>query len=371
MRGNGPPRHLSLAARHHLSSILIVMFGALMIGAGDLTMGQLIAVSMLAALGAHHPGHPDRRPDRALRADLPGLEALDKIMESPTDEGAGQPAPCRAWRAHRLPRHPLRLPGLGARAEGLNLTIRPASGSASSGASARARAPCSAAAQPLQPRPGRGAGRRHGRQPARTPEPAPPDRLRAPGRGALPRRHPREHPAGGRPPSDTQLIETLRLSLPRRDPVADAQRPRHPGGRTGRPPLRRPASGRLHRPRAGPPAAHAAARRALQHDGPGHRGPPHRQPAQHQGRHDAAGHPPYGHAAAGGPAGGARPGPRRDGRPAQRSPSQLQGGRAPAASALPPGRPQHEAPDETHPPACKPKPSAATRTSTAARARRC
>ena len=29
--------------------ILIVMFGALMIGAGDLTMGQLIAVSMLAA----------------------------------------------------------------------------------------------------------------------------------------------------------------------------------------------------------------------------------------------------------------------------------------------------------------------------------
>jgi ATP-binding cassette subfamily C protein LapB len=51
--------YLSLLATS-LSAILIVMFGALMIGAGDLTMGQLIAVSMLAAGPSPRP--PRSRP---------------------------------------------------------------------------------------------------------------------------------------------------------------------------------------------------------------------------------------------------------------------------------------------------------------------
>ena len=42
------------------------------------------------------------------------------------------------------------------------------------------------------------------------PQPAPPDRLCAPGRGAVPWRHPREHPAGASDVSDADLLQAIR-----------------------------------------------------------------------------------------------------------------------------------------------------------------
>jgi ATP-binding cassette subfamily C protein LapB len=88
--------YLSLLATS-LSAILIVMFGALMIGAGDLTMGQLIAVSMLAAR-AITPATQIAALIVRYEQTRQALEALDKIMESPTDE-APTACTCRACRA--------------------------------------------------------------------------------------------------------------------------------------------------------------------------------------------------------------------------------------------------------------------------------
>ena len=55
--------HPSLRSSPTLSSVLLLMFGAMMIGTGDLTMGSWIAVSMLAAA-------PSPRRPRSLRWSL-------------------------------------------------------------------------------------------------------------------------------------------------------------------------------------------------------------------------------------------------------------------------------------------------------------
>jgi len=69
----------------NLTTILIVMFGALLISAGELTMGQLIAVSMLTAR-AITPATQIAALIVRYEQTRQALEALDKIMESPTDE---------------------------------------------------------------------------------------------------------------------------------------------------------------------------------------------------------------------------------------------------------------------------------------------
>lgn len=71
----------------NLTTILIVMFGALLISAGELTMGQLIAVSMLTAR-AITPATQIAALIVRYEQTRQALEALDKIMESPTDETA-------------------------------------------------------------------------------------------------------------------------------------------------------------------------------------------------------------------------------------------------------------------------------------------
>ncbi|WP_347250249.1 type I secretion system permease/ATPase [Zoogloea sp.] len=69
----------------NLTTILVVMFGALLIAAGELTMGQLIAVSMLTAR-AITPATQIAALIVRYEQTRQALDALDKIMESPTDE---------------------------------------------------------------------------------------------------------------------------------------------------------------------------------------------------------------------------------------------------------------------------------------------
>lgn len=76
--------YLSLLVTN-LTTILIVMFGALLIAEGELTMGQLIAVSMLTAR-AITPATQIAALIVRYEQTRQALEALDKIMESPSDE---------------------------------------------------------------------------------------------------------------------------------------------------------------------------------------------------------------------------------------------------------------------------------------------
>lgn len=69
----------------NLTTVLVVMFGALLIAAGELTMGQLIAVSMLTAR-AITPAAQIAALVVRYEQTRQALDALDKIMESPTDE---------------------------------------------------------------------------------------------------------------------------------------------------------------------------------------------------------------------------------------------------------------------------------------------
>jgi ATP-binding cassette subfamily C protein LapB len=115
--------YLSLLATS-LSAILIVMFGALMIGAGDLTMGQLIAVSMLAAR-AITPATQIAALIVRYEQTRQALEALDKIMESPTDEGADSlHLPRMSGRIDFRDTH-FAYPDSAPVLKGLNLSIRP------------------------------------------------------------------------------------------------------------------------------------------------------------------------------------------------------------------------------------------------------
>lgn len=68
-----------------LSSILIVMFGALMIADGSLTTGQLIACTMLAGR-AISPATQIAALIVRYEQTKQAIEALDKIMASPTDD---------------------------------------------------------------------------------------------------------------------------------------------------------------------------------------------------------------------------------------------------------------------------------------------
>lgn len=68
-----------------LTTVLLVVFGAVMIGEGSLTMGQLIAVSMLAARAMGPAGQLAGLIIRYEQTRL-ALTALDKIMEAPVDE---------------------------------------------------------------------------------------------------------------------------------------------------------------------------------------------------------------------------------------------------------------------------------------------
>lgn len=68
-----------------VATVLIVMFGALLIAEGQLTMGQLIAVSMLAAR-AITPATQIAALVVRYEQTRQALQALDKVMESPTDE---------------------------------------------------------------------------------------------------------------------------------------------------------------------------------------------------------------------------------------------------------------------------------------------
>ena len=108
----------------NLSSILIVMFGALMIGAGDLTMGQLIAVSMLAGR-AITPATQIAALIVRYEQTRQALDALDKIMESPTDETTDSlHLPRLAGRLDFRDVH-FAYPEGAPLLKGLNLTIRP------------------------------------------------------------------------------------------------------------------------------------------------------------------------------------------------------------------------------------------------------
>lgn len=68
-----------------LTTVLLIVFGALMIAEGTLTMGQLIAVSMLAARAMAPAGQIAGLIIRYEQTKL-ALGALDKVMASPIDE---------------------------------------------------------------------------------------------------------------------------------------------------------------------------------------------------------------------------------------------------------------------------------------------
>ncbi|MBU1664442.1 MAG: type I secretion system permease/ATPase [Gammaproteobacteria bacterium] len=68
-----------------LTTVLLIVFGALMIAEGQLTMGQLIAVSMLAARAMAPAGQIAGLIIRYEQTKL-ALSALDKVMASPVDE---------------------------------------------------------------------------------------------------------------------------------------------------------------------------------------------------------------------------------------------------------------------------------------------
>lgn len=68
-----------------LTTVLLIVFGALMIAEGQLTMGQLIAVSMLAARAMAPAAQLAGLIIRYEQTKL-ALSALDKVMESPVDE---------------------------------------------------------------------------------------------------------------------------------------------------------------------------------------------------------------------------------------------------------------------------------------------
>lgn len=70
-----------------LTTVLLVVFGAVLIAEGALTMGQLIAVSMLAARAMAPAGQLAGLIIRYEQTKL-ALTALDKVMESPVDEQA-------------------------------------------------------------------------------------------------------------------------------------------------------------------------------------------------------------------------------------------------------------------------------------------
>lgn len=68
-----------------LTTVLLIVFGALMIADGELTMGQLIAVSMLAARAMAPAGQIAGLIIRYEQTKL-ALSALDKVMAAPVDE---------------------------------------------------------------------------------------------------------------------------------------------------------------------------------------------------------------------------------------------------------------------------------------------
>ncbi|MBL8470933.1 MAG: type I secretion system permease/ATPase [Rhodocyclaceae bacterium] len=79
--------HLSTAL-FALDTVFIVMFGALMIGAKQLTLGQLIAVSMLGSRAIAPAGQWVALVMRWYQTRA-SLEALEKIMTAPTDDRPG------------------------------------------------------------------------------------------------------------------------------------------------------------------------------------------------------------------------------------------------------------------------------------------
>lgn len=68
-----------------LETVLLVMFGALLISQGELTLGQLIATSMLASRAVAPVGQLASMIIRWEQTKL-SLEALEKIMRTPTDD---------------------------------------------------------------------------------------------------------------------------------------------------------------------------------------------------------------------------------------------------------------------------------------------
>ena len=108
----------------NLDSILLVMFGALMISSGDLTMGQLIACSMLATR-AITPATQIAALVVRYEQTRQAIDALDKIMEAPTDETTDSlHLPRMSGRIDFRDAH-FAYPNSAPLLKGLNLTIRP------------------------------------------------------------------------------------------------------------------------------------------------------------------------------------------------------------------------------------------------------
>ena len=108
----------------NLDSILLVMFGALMISSGDLTMGQLIACSMLATR-AITPATQIAALIVRYEQTRQAIDALDKIMEAPTDETTDSlHLPRMSGRIDFRDAH-FAYPNSAPLLKGLNLTIRP------------------------------------------------------------------------------------------------------------------------------------------------------------------------------------------------------------------------------------------------------
>lgn len=71
-----------------LTTVLLVSFGAILIAAGDLTMGQLIAVSMLSARALAPAAQLSGLIVRWQQTKM-SLQALNQIMNAPTDDKTG------------------------------------------------------------------------------------------------------------------------------------------------------------------------------------------------------------------------------------------------------------------------------------------
>ncbi len=71
-----------------LTTILLVMFGAMQVSANEMTLGQLIAITMLAGRAVAPASQIAGLMIRWEQTKI-ALHALDKVMESPVDGGAG------------------------------------------------------------------------------------------------------------------------------------------------------------------------------------------------------------------------------------------------------------------------------------------
>lgn len=107
-----------------LNMVLLVMFGAMLVASQELTLGQLIAVTMLSSRAIMPATQLAGLIIRWEQTKI-ALQALDKVMAAPTDDQAGSLQMPRLHGAIELRDVEFSYPNLPPLLKGLNLRIRP------------------------------------------------------------------------------------------------------------------------------------------------------------------------------------------------------------------------------------------------------